>query len=132
MSARLPLPYIRPFGSKCFAGGLLHFRGSGFKAGDLLEPVSPPASAAPPAQCHPFYVQIARKERIPVPPRRETTTDPFCLTQEIPNGQPNPSISCKNQTFCDFTFMMYSDHSAGLRGRTDCGEVAEWLNAAVC
>ncbi len=46
MSVQLPLPYIRPFGSKCFAGGLLHFRGSGFKAGDLLEPVSPPASAA--------------------------------------------------------------------------------------
>src|SRR5436190_17068602 len=91
-----------------------------------------PLARCSPPQCHPFYVQIARKERIPVPPRRETTTDPFCLTQEIPNGQPNPSISCKNQTFCDFTFMMYSDHSAGLRGRTDCGEVAEWLNAAVC
>src|SRR2546425_5505200 len=26
MSVELPLPYIRPFGSKCFAGGLLHFR----------------------------------------------------------------------------------------------------------
>src|SRR6266566_6190049 len=106
-SARLPLPYIRPFGSKCFAGGLLHFRGSGFKAGDLLEPLSPPASAAPsshcsPPQCHPFYVQIARKERIPVPPRRKPTTDPFCLTQDISNGQPNTSISCEIQTFCDF------------------------------
>jgi hypothetical protein len=47
MSVELPLPYIRPFASKCFAGGSLHFRGSGFKAGDLLEPVSPPMSAAP-------------------------------------------------------------------------------------
>ena len=53
MSARLPLPYIRPFGSKCFAGGLLHFRGSGFKAGDLLAPVSPTASAAPSSQVQP-------------------------------------------------------------------------------
>src|SRR6266436_437561 len=35
MSVQLPLPYIRPFGSKCFAGGLLHVRGSGFKPGDL-------------------------------------------------------------------------------------------------
>jgi len=35
MPVQLLLPYIRPLRSKCFAGGILHIRGSGFKAGDL-------------------------------------------------------------------------------------------------
>jgi hypothetical protein len=56
MPVRLLLPYIRQFGSKCFAGGLLHFRGSGLKARDLLEPVFPaslPAPAAPSLEVQP-------------------------------------------------------------------------------
>ena len=48
MSVVLPLPYIRPFRSKCFAGGLLHTHGSCFSTGGLLELESPPASAASP------------------------------------------------------------------------------------
>ncbi len=87
MSARLPLPYIRPFGSKCFAGGLLHFRGSGFKAGDLLEPVSPPASAAPSSQVQPSPVSSILCSNRPkgknsspaIPPNRDPTTDPYLL-----------------------------------------------------
>src|SRR6266478_4233001 len=61
-----------------------------------------PLARCSPPQCHPFYVQIARKERIPVPPSRQTgIRQPtlICWTQEIPNGQPNTSISCENQTF---------------------------------
>jgi hypothetical protein len=46
MPVQLLLPYIRPCGSKCFAGDLLHFRGSGFKAGDLQEPALPSVFAA--------------------------------------------------------------------------------------
>jgi hypothetical protein len=66
MSVVLPLPYIRPFGSKCFVGDLLHFRASGLKAGDLLEPVSPPAPAAPLGvagpKCHSMFKSPQRKE----------------------------------------------------------------------
>jgi hypothetical protein len=43
LSVVLPLFYIRPFGSKCFAGGLLQFRGSGSEAKDLQDPPSPSA-----------------------------------------------------------------------------------------
>src|SRR6184192_2252482 len=73
MLVRLPLPYIRPFGSKCFAVGLLHFGGSGFKAGDLL--LLHGRQPHPPRTCDqplvPFYVQNTRKERLPVlPPER--------------------------------------------------------------
>src|SRR5260370_4203648 len=46
MSVVLPLPYIRPFGSKCFAVGLLHVHCSSFRIGGLLELKSPSASAA--------------------------------------------------------------------------------------
>jgi hypothetical protein len=46
MSVVLPLPYIRPFASKCFAVGVLQVHGSGFRIGSLLEPKSPPTSAA--------------------------------------------------------------------------------------
>src|SRR5260370_36924718 len=46
MSVVLPLPYIRPFGSKCFAVGLLHVHCSGFRIGGLLELKSPSASTA--------------------------------------------------------------------------------------
>jgi hypothetical protein len=66
MSVVLPLPYIRQFRSKCFAGDLLHFRASGLKAGDLLEPVSPPAPAAPSGvanpKCHSMFKSPERKE----------------------------------------------------------------------
>jgi len=80
MPVRLPLPYIRPPGAKCFAGGLLHFSGSGFKAGDLLEPVAPLGQPHPPWRCSqplkPFYVQNRRKERLPMPPRNSPSSRP--------------------------------------------------------
>src|SRR6266566_5918240 len=60
-SARLPLPYIRPFGSKCFAGGLLHFRSSGFKQGTYRNRRLHRCQPHP----VPFYVQNTRKERDP-------------------------------------------------------------------
>src|SRR6267143_1364987 len=47
MSCLLPLPYIRPCGTKCFAGGLLHFRGPGFEAGYLREPQLRPERGYP-------------------------------------------------------------------------------------
>src|SRR3989441_2106550 len=68
MSVQLPLPYIRPFGSKCFAGGLLHFRGSGFKAGDLLETGSSAGISRPPRwrhsypEPHSMFKTLERKE----------------------------------------------------------------------
>src|SRR6266446_7393112 len=102
MSARLPLPYIRPFGSKCFAGGLLHFRGSGFKAGDLLEPASPPASAAPSMEVSPAPDDILcskhpkGKNSCPATAGPSLTTDPLSLTQKKSNGQPETGIPCKN------------------------------------
>src|SRR6266852_8347837 len=101
MSVQLPLPYIRPFGSKCFAGGLLHFRGSGFKAGDLLEPVSPPASAAPSVEVSPAPDDILcskhpkGKNSCPATAGPSLTTDPLSLTQKKSNGQPETGIPCK-------------------------------------
>src|SRR5882762_5950675 len=67
MSCLLPLPYIRPCGTKCFAGGLLHFRGPGFEAEDLQEPHLQHGHGWP---CFTFYVQSSGKERFTVPPRR--------------------------------------------------------------
>jgi len=93
MLVQLPLPYIRPFGSKCFAGGLLHFRGSGFKAGDLLEPESPPASAAPSMEVYPAPDAILcskhpkGKNSRPATAGPSLTTDPLSLTQKRLNGQ---------------------------------------------
>src|SRR5467141_3874588 len=88
MLVQPPLPYIRPFGSKCFAGGLLHFRGSGFKAGDLLEPESPPASAAPSMEVYPAPDAILcskhpkGKNSRPATAGPSLTTDPLSLTQK--------------------------------------------------
>ena len=96
MLVQLPLPYIRPFGSKCFAGGLLHFRGSGFKAGDLLEPESPPASAAPSMEMFPAILCSKlpkRKNSRPATAGPSLTTDPLSLTQKRLNGQPEADIS---------------------------------------
>src|SRR5580704_1823933 len=66
----LPLSYIRPFGSKCFAGGLLHVRGSGLEAKDLQEPptVGMPGildgGMADPA-CHSMFKTAERKDLLP-------------------------------------------------------------------
>jgi hypothetical protein len=99
MLVQLPLPYIRPFGSKCFAGGSLHFRGSGFKAGDLLEPESPPASAASSMEMFPALDAILcsklpkRKNSRPATAGPSLTTDPLSLTQKGLNGQREAGIS---------------------------------------
>src|SRR5260370_16927637 len=116
MSVQLPLPYIRPFGSKCFAGGLLHFRGSGFKARDLQEPASPAPSAAPcgsAARPIPFYVQNTRKERILVPPGAGLllTTDPLFLTQKKANHKQKFS---QNLRRFHTPFILYFFHSSHL------------------
>ena len=62
--------YIRPIGSKCFAGELLHFRGSVFKAGDLRIPLFPAASSPSQTEmrqtCELFYRSKHRKGRSPV------------------------------------------------------------------
>src|SRR5467141_2542469 len=102
MLVQPPLPYIRTFGSKCFAGGLLHFRGSGFKAGDLLEPESPPASAAPSMEVYPAPDAILcskhpkGKNSRPATAGPSLTTDPLSLTQKRLNGQLETDISGKN------------------------------------
>src|SRR5882672_714404 len=76
MSVELPLPYIRPFGSKCFAGGLLHFRVWASKQGTYWNRYfhrrqpNPLWTGSQP-QMPLFYVQNTRKERIPVPPGRD-------------------------------------------------------------
>ena len=101
MLVQLLLPYIRAFGSKCFAGGLLHFRGSGFKAGDLLEPESPPASAAPSMEVYPAPDAILcskhpkGKNSRPATAGPSLTTDPLSLTQKRLNGQPERHLRQK-------------------------------------
>ncbi len=67
MSVVLPLPFIRPFGSKCFAGGLLHIHSSGFRTRGLLELKSigisriPDGCVAGPT-CHSMFKTPERKE----------------------------------------------------------------------
>jgi hypothetical protein len=81
----LPLSYIRPFGSKCFAGGLLHVRGSGLEAKDLQEPptVGMPGildgGMADPA-CHSMFKTAERKDFSPAVAELSPTTDPPFLT----------------------------------------------------
>src|SRR5437899_8452429 len=86
--AALPLPYIRLYGPKCFARGLLHLRGSGIEAKDLPEPPSHQGQPSP-------WVGVIARENIVVsnrakgkvyPPPGESphplAPDPFCLTQK--------------------------------------------------
>jgi len=108
MSARLPLPYIRPFGSKCFAGGLLHFRGSGFKAGDLLEPVSPTASAAPSSQVQPSPVSSILCSNRPkgknsTPAKAGTDNRPFLFdARTFQMVSPTPAFLARTRPFVTF------------------------------
>jgi hypothetical protein len=97
-------PYIRPSGSKCFARGLLHFGGSGFKAGDLLEPVAPLGQPHPPWRCSqplkPFYVQNTRKERVPIPPGNS------------PNSRPGLPVACHPDTTSEAEWHLSPRHAA--------------------
>src|SRR5207245_447898 len=81
MSVQLPLPYIRPFGSKCFAGGLLHFRVWASRQGTYCNRYLRRRQPHPLWTCSQpqrplFYVQNTRKERIPVPPGRDPRCQP--------------------------------------------------------
>jgi len=101
MSVQLPLRYIRPFRSKCFAGGLLHFHGSDLRTRGLLGrnfPWHQPHTQWVRCRPHtPFYVQNTRKERILIPQGRETRWLPtyFLGREGSPNGQPGRCISGK-------------------------------------
>jgi len=81
MSCLLPLPYIRPCGTKCFAGGLLHFRGPGFEAEDLQEPH---LRLGPRLAVVDILCSKLRKGKIyrPAKAGRPLTTDPFHWTQK--------------------------------------------------
>jgi hypothetical protein len=71
MPVRLPLPYIRQFGSKCFAGGSLHSRGAVFQGTGLtgtgISGNSPGASRTlsgrvAGSRCHFMFKTPERKE----------------------------------------------------------------------
>ena len=137
ISTELPVHYIRPIGSKCFAGELLHFRGSVFDAGDLRVPLLPrPHSRLKPRCARPTYYSIfqtTEREEFPSPGTRPSlTTDPLSLTQKKEKwsvGKRRGRILVPTTIhFWCYTLMI----RPVLFGRSVRGEVAERLNAAVC
>ena len=127
MPVQLLLPYIRPFGSKCFAGGLLHFRGSGFKAGDLPVPAALPTLATPSAEgtANPgHYSMFKRPERKEFPSRvGGILADSRPTNFDAKKGQifqPETNISAKSAAWCGRSLMIYSGHSADLLPLRSC------------
>jgi hypothetical protein len=136
MLIRLPLPYIRPLGSKCFAGGystLAVRAGSYWNRNHGRPPASTPSTEV---RLIPSDIlcskQAKRKNSNPASSGSSLTTDPFDWTRGQSNSQPQSAFIAQTVRVGCLCLMIYSVSRSICFGRTARGEVAEWLNAAVC